>query len=124
LSVLKTQAFRGGNGRHMILFVGSGVEPQTALALFGVDRLDAIQPTYGLPVLEHAHNVQLRKLVAHLRSQSSRFINFTICRQGIDSQEEARFASMMVEDAKFENLAYTDYIVQIHRAIDKELSMT
>lgn len=49
-------------------------------------------------------------------------MHLNICRQGMDPQNEARFANFLMEDANFDAGTYSDYIVQIHRAIEKEVN--
>jgi hypothetical protein len=105
----------------LFLFVGKDLHPATIFDVFGVQELSSISLSAALVSLDASHNRQIRFMIEYLRRNSPRFMKLNICRQGLDAQDEARFAFLMVEDAKFDNPSYADYIVQIHRAIEKEL---
>lgn len=108
---------RPENGRHLFIYLGSEVSPQLLQGIFGVDRLGTIPMTNDLPILEHAHSVQIRFLISYIRAQRPRFLHLSICRQGLDPLNEARFSNLLIEDANFDNSSYVDYIVQLHRFV-------
>lgn len=99
----------------MFLFVGRDVDPLILMNVFGVGSLPEIQSLIAIPETNHPHNTQLRESIRYIRSLRPRFMNLNICRQGLDPQNEARFAQLMIEDSNFDNPSYVDYLIQVHR---------
>lgn len=110
------------NGRHLFMFVGKDVDSARLSSIFGYSNLQSIPLSYELPALDTSHSHQIRRAIETMRASRPRFMHLNICRQGLDGACEARFANLMIEDGNFEGPSYADYIVQVHRSIEKDLS--
>ncbi len=106
----------------MFLFIGKEVAPETLGDIFGYKNLTTIPISFELPALDTTHSKHLRAAISQIRSRCPRFLNLNICRQGIDTQTEARFANLLIEDSNFDGPTYPDYVVSVHRAIEKEIA--
>jgi protein transport protein SEC24 len=115
IRIQPSRVYVAENGRHLFLFVGKDVPSQVIQGIFGVDSIQSIQLGTELPVVNHPHNAQLHKFIQYIRVLRPRFLHLSMCRQGLDTPTEIRFANLLIEDANFDNSSYIDYLCTIHR---------
>ncbi|KAF9973898.1 COPII coat Sec23p-Sfb3p heterodimer component [Actinomortierella ambigua] len=110
------------NGQNAWLWLGRECDPQFLQDVFGVNVLEHVDITQReLPVLETNTSQQLRAIVNYVQSQRGKCLGLTLVRQGLD-QLELEFSEQLVEDKNNEALSYVDYLCQIHRMIQTEVT--
>ncbi|KAG0229526.1 COPII coat Sec23p-Sfb3p heterodimer component [Actinomortierella wolfii] len=110
------------NGQNAWLWLGRECDSQFLQDVFGVSALEQVDITQReLPVLETPTSMQLRAVQAYVQSQRGKCLGLTIVRQGLD-QLELEFSEQLVEDKNNEALSYVDYLCQIHRMIQTEVT--
>ncbi|KAH6668157.1 transport protein sec24 [Plectosphaerella plurivora] len=113
------------NGQQCLLWFHSQTSPNLIADLFGEDKqtlqsLDAY--TSSLPVLQTHLNAQVRNIIEFLKTmRGSKGLAIQLARQGIDGAEY-EFARMLVEDRNNEAQSYVDWLVQLHKGVQLELS--
>lgn len=113
------------NGQQCLLWFHSQTSPNLVSDLFGEGKdslrsLDAY--TSSLPVLETHLNAQVRNIIEFLKTmRGSKGLTLQLARQGIDGAE-FEFARMLVEDRNNEAPNYVDWLVQVHREVQLDLS--
>lgn len=121
-------AYLVDDGQVCLLWLHAHVSPNLLEDLFGptVTSLQALDPTTSsLPVLETHLNAQVRNILAYWGSfrgsKSGMTIPIQVARQGLDGSE-FEFARMLVEDRNNEAQSYVDWLVNVHRHIQMELT--
>ncbi len=113
------------DGQICLLWLHSHVSPNLLEDLFGegMTSLQALDPmTSSLPVLETHLNAQVRNILAYWGSvRGSKAITIQLARQGLDGSEY-EFARLLLEDRNNEAQSYVDWLVNLHRHIQMELS--
>ncbi|KAF9158383.1 COPII coat Sec23p-Sfb3p heterodimer component [Actinomortierella ambigua] len=110
------------NGQNAWLWLGRECDGQFLQDVFGVSALEQVDITQReLPVLETATSMQLRAIVNYVQSQRGKCLGLTLVRQGLD-QLELEFSEQLVEDKNNEAMSYVDYLCQIHRMIQTEVT--
>jgi len=113
------------NGQQCLIWMEKQTSPNLIADLFGEDKtslqaLDAY--TSALPVLETHLNAQVRNIIEFLRGlRGSKGLAIQLARQGIDGAEY-EFARMLIEDRNNEAPSYVDWLVQIHKGVQMEVS--
>ena len=118
-------AYLVDDGQVCILWLHAHVSPNLLEDLFGegMTSLQALDPMMSsIPVLETHLNAQVRNVLAYWSSvRGSKAISIQIARQGIDGAEY-EFARLLLEDRNNEAQSYVDWLVNLHRHIQMELS--
>lgn len=118
-------AYLVDDGQICLLWLHSHVSPNLLQDLFGdgMTSLQALDPmTSSLPVLETHLNAQVRNILAYWGSvRGSKAITIQLARQGLDGSEY-EFARLLLEDRNNEAQSYVDWLVNLHRHIQMELS--
>ncbi|KAL8668176.1 MAG: hypothetical protein Q9202_000154 [Teloschistes flavicans] len=118
-------AYLVDDGQICLLWMHERVSPNFIEDLFGPSHasLSSLDPhTSSLPVLETHLNAQVRNLIAYWSSlRGSKALTLQLARQGIDGAD-FEFARLLVEDRNSEAQSYVDWLVQLHRGIQLELS--
>ncbi|KAI4200548.1 MAG: hypothetical protein LQ346_002347 [Caloplaca aetnensis] len=118
-------AYLVDDGQVCLLWLHENVSPNLLEDLFGPDQtsLGELDPSLSsLPVLETHLNAQVRNLIAYWSSiRGSKALTLQLARQGLDGAEY-EFARLLVEDRNNEAQSYVDWLVQLHRGIQVELS--
>ena len=113
------------NGQQCILWLHSQTSPNFIADLFGEgnDSLKSLDPlTSSLPVLETHLNAQARNIIEFLKTmRGSKGLTLQLARQSLDGAE-FEFARMLVEDRNNEAQSYVDWLVQIHKGVQMEVS--
>ena len=118
-------AYLVDDGQVCLLWLHAHVSPNLLEDLFGegktsLSELDSMMSS--LPVLETHLNAQVRNLLAYWASvRGSKGITIQLARQGLDGSEY-EFARLLVEDRNNEAQSYVDWLVNLHRHIQMELS--
>lgn len=113
------------NGQQCLIWFHAQTSPNLIADLFGPDK-DSLQSldayTSGLPVLETHLNAQVRNIIEFLKGlRGSKGFTVQLARQGIDGAEY-EFARLLVEDRNNEAPSYVDWLVQIHKSVQLEVS--
>ncbi|KAK4694104.1 protein transport protein SEC24, partial [Lecanoromycetidae sp. Uapishka_2] len=118
-------AYLVDDGQVCLLWLHAHVSPNLLEDLFGPGKnsLESLDPmTSSLPVLETHLNAQVRNLIAYWGSvRDSKAITIQLARQGIDGSEY-EFARLLLEDRNNEAQSYVDWLVNLHRHIQMELT--
>ncbi|KXT00608.1 hypothetical protein AC578_3145 [Pseudocercospora eumusae] len=122
-------AYLVDNGQTMILWLHQLVNPNLLIDLFGegFDDLQKLDPNMNaLPILETHLNAQVRNILIALEQgagtgRGSKGLSIQIARQGLDGAE-FEFARLLYEDRNGEASSYVDWLVQLHRGVNMELS--
>lgn len=118
-------AYLVDDGQVCLLWLHAHVSPNLLEDLFGEGKtsLSSLDPMMSsLPVLETHLNAQVRNLLAYWASvRGSKGITIQLARQGLDGSEY-EFARLLVEDRNNEAQSYVDWLVNLHRHIQMELS--
>ncbi|KAL8954449.1 MAG: hypothetical protein Q9183_007116, partial [Haloplaca sp. 2 TL-2023] len=118
-------AYLVDDGQICLLWLHEHVSPNLLEDLFGpgANNLADLDPNLSaLPVLETHLNAQVRNLMAYWSSvRGSKALTLQLARQGFDGAE-FEFARLLVEDRNNEAPSYVDWLVQLHRGIQLELS--
>ena len=118
-------AYLVDDGQICLLWLHMHVSPNLLEDLFGPGKssLQSLDPMLNsLPILETHLNAQVRNLLAYWGSnRGSKAIRIQLARQGLDGSEY-EFARMLVEDRNNEAQSYVDWLVNLHRHIQMELS--
>lgn len=118
-------AYLVDNGQNCYLWLHSSVSPNLLIDLFGDnhDSLKSLDPySSSLPVLETHLSAQVRNILEFLKvGRGSKAMTVQLARQGLDGSEY-EFARLLVEDRNNEAQSYVDYLVQIHRFVQLEVS--
>ncbi|KAI9308966.1 Sec23/Sec24 trunk domain-containing protein [Cunninghamella echinulata] len=102
------------------IWIGSNTQASHLQGLFGVDRLDQINPQLEkLQYLDNDISARYNQLVDSLDNNRSSGAKLTIIRQGLDIENE--FVKLLVEDETFNQMCYVDYLCLIHKRIQSEL---
>ncbi|RKP40087.1 hypothetical protein BJ085DRAFT_13704 [Dimargaris cristalligena] len=119
-----TGAYLFENGQIMRLWLGKDISPIFLREALGVESLAEIdENTPDLPGLDTPTSQQVRAIVDHMQSQRTRYLQFRIIRQGM-GQSDVDFASLLTEDKTTDGQSYVDYLCDIHRRIQIEISKT
>lgn len=122
-------AYLVDNGQIMILWLHQLVSPNLLIDLFGegYDELQKLDPNMNaLPVLETHLNAQVRNILIALEQgagtgRGSKGLAIQLARQGLDGAE-FEFARLLYEDRNGEASSYVDWLVQLHRGVNTEVS--
>ncbi|MCJ1453360.1 COPII coat Sec23p-Sfb3p heterodimer component [Mycoblastus sanguinarius] len=118
-------AYLVDDGQVCILWLHAHVSPNLLEDLFGEGKtsLQSLDPMLSsLPVLESHLNAQVRNLLTYWGTvRGSKAISIQLARQGIDGSEY-EFARLLVEDRNNEAQSYVDWLVNLHRHIQMELT--
>lgn len=118
-------AYLVDDGQVCLLWLHAHVSPNLLEDLFGEGKtsLSSLDPMMSsLPTLETHLNAQVRNLLAYWASvRGSKGITIQLARQGLDGSEY-EFARLLVEDRNNEAQSYVDWLVNLHRHIQMELS--
>ena len=107
----------------MFIWIGQQVSADNLQNLFGVGSVAEIDATTNhLVSLQNPYSQQVNSIIEYLRSSRPRFMQLTIVRQGMDPQQQMRFANLMMEDTNLDNMSYVDYLCSIHRNIQSQSS--
>lgn len=107
----------------MFLWIGQECSPSTLLSLFKVDHISQIDSSsHQVPQLDNPQSTQLATVVLQLRQKRPRFMQLSIIRQGLDPQNEMRFLNILLEDANLDNMSYVEYLVNVHRHVQGNLT--
>ncbi|KAI9011499.1 Sec23/Sec24 trunk domain-containing protein [Gaertneriomyces semiglobifer] len=111
------------NGQSMVVWIGKAVVGDVVRNLFGVERVEDIDPKMKeLPHLPNPLSQALQRILLYIQYLRPRYLDLRITRQGLDPLAEAEFHStFMVEDAGVE-MGYVDWLVNVHRQIQMEIS--
>ena len=109
----------------VILWLHAQVSPNLLEDLFGPDvqSLEVVDPyTSELPVLSTHLNAQVRNVLQFVADgRGSKGCVVQVARQGLDGAE-FEFARLLVEDRNSEAMGYVDWLVQVHRGVQLEVS--
>lgn len=109
------------NGVWMMLWVGRNVPQEFLQAVFGVDRIEAIDIRQRLlPTLPSPPSQQARAVINSVLIKYGKIMPLQIVRQGLDPHE-LEFMNWMVEDKNNDGLSYVDYLCHVHRLIQNEV---
>ncbi|KAJ1930728.1 COPII coat Sec23p-Sfb3p heterodimer component [Tieghemiomyces parasiticus] len=110
------------NGQIMRLWLGREV-PTTFLqeALGVANQAEIDETATDLPALDTPTSQQVRAIVDHMQSLRTRYLQFRIVRQGM-GQSDVDFASLLTEDKTTDGQSYVDYLCDIHRRIQIDIS--
>ncbi|KAJ1977592.1 COPII coat Sec23p-Sfb3p heterodimer component [Dimargaris xerosporica] len=110
------------NGQIMRLWLGKEVSSTFLQDALGVSQLSDIdEMATDLPALDTPLSQQVRAIVDHMQSQRTRYLQFRIVRQGM-GQSDVDFAGLLVEDKTTDGQSYVDYLCDIHRRIQMDIS--
>ncbi|KAK3319922.1 hypothetical protein B0T19DRAFT_467836, partial [Cercophora scortea] len=113
------------NGQQFLVWFHARTSPNLIADLFGEDKttLQSLDPlTSTIPVLQTHLNAQVRNIIEYLRTtRGSKGLTIQLARQGLDGAEY-EFARMLVEDRNNEAQSYVDWLVQIHKGVQLEVS--
>ncbi len=113
------------NGQQVLLWMHAQTSPNLLADLFGpgFDSLQSLDAyTSALPVLQTHLNCQARNILEFLAElRGSKAVTVQLARQGIDGAEY-EFARMLVEDRNNEAQSYVDWLVNIHKGVQLEVS--
>ncbi|KAJ3185503.1 COPII coat Sec23p-Sfb3p heterodimer component [Geranomyces variabilis] len=111
------------NGQQMIIWLGRGIPGTFLRDVFGVDTLEQIDSKMkSLPVLETPASLRTRNILARLQSERQRYLYLQVVRHQMDQFGDIEFHNLLIEDQNLENLGYVDYLINVHRQIQMELS--
>ncbi|KAL6721448.1 COPII coat Sec23p-Sfb3p heterodimer component [Lecanora helva] len=118
-------AYLVDDGQNCLLWLHAQVSPNLLEDLFGegMTSLQALDPMMSsLPVLDTHLNAQVRNILAYWSSvRGSKAITIQLARQGLDGSEY-EFARLLLEDRNNEAQSYVDWLVNLHRHIQMELT--
>ncbi|KAJ1643955.1 COPII coat Sec23p-Sfb3p heterodimer component [Dispira simplex] len=117
-----TGAYLFENGQVLRLWLGKDISPEFLQHALGVSTLAEIDENASdLPAIDSTLSQQIRAIVDHMQSQRTRYLQFKIIRQGM-GQSDLDFASLLTEDQTADGQSYVDYLCDIHRRIQMEIS--
>ncbi|ORX60553.1 hypothetical protein DM01DRAFT_1332696 [Hesseltinella vesiculosa] len=109
------------SGSDVYIWLGSKVDGKVLASLFGVDRLDQVDPNMTtMPVLHSELSHQVHAIMDKLKSQRSRYLQLHVIRQELDPLEFT-FSTCMTEDRNAEVQTYVDFMCVLHRKIQEEM---
>ena len=119
-------AYLADDGTTTLLWLHAQVSPNLLEDLFGegFDSLSSLPATTfnSLPVLDTHLNAQVRNILAYWDSfRGSKRPGLQLARQGLDGSE-FEFARLLVEDRNGDAQSYVDWLVNIHRLIQMEMT--
>ncbi|SPO37007.1 related to Protein transport protein Sec24C [Pseudozyma flocculosa] len=111
------------NGEVAILWLGADVNPKLVEDLYGVARIDDIDPRMTrLPRLPTKLSKQARALVKDFALQRNKpELPVLIARQNRDGTE-VELANSLVEDQNNDAMSYVDYLCHVHRIISSDMT--
>ncbi|EKD18814.1 uncharacterized protein L3040_008686 [Drepanopeziza brunnea f. sp. 'multigermtubi'] len=113
------------NGQNCYLWLHAQTSPNLLIDLFGPgkDSLKELDPySSSLPILETHLSAQVRNILENLRTmRGSKALTIQLARQGLDGAEY-EFARLLVEDRNNEAQSYVDWLVNLHRHVQLELT--
>ncbi|KAJ1959551.1 COPII coat Sec23p-Sfb3p heterodimer component [Dispira parvispora] len=117
-----TGAYLFENGQVLRLWLGKDISPDFLQQALGVSTLAEIDENApDLPAIDSTLSQQIRAIVDHMQSQRTRYLQFRVVRQGM-GQSDLDFASLLTEDQTADGQSYVDYLCDIHRRIQMEIS--
>ncbi|KAI9342470.1 Sec23/Sec24 trunk domain-containing protein [Zopfochytrium polystomum] len=104
------------NGIQMYCWIGRGVLPEVLLKIFGVDKVEAVDPKLlRIPVLDNEYSTRVHAILNQIQADRPNYLPLKLVRYQMDTHLDVEFANFLVEDQNYDSMNYVDYLCFVHR---------